>query len=63
MIDLNKVYDLEVDGIDTRDCPDFVDAYISDGSYENRKLTESEMDWITEEHPDLVYELVYKRLY
>ena len=33
-LDYSKVHDIEVDGIDTRDYPDFCDAYIASlGNY------------------------------
>jgi len=65
-IDLTKVCDVEVDGIDTRDYPDFCDAFISEAWYKDtngiRELTETELDWLNEQH-DFVYEQVEKWLF
>ena len=65
-IDLTKVCDVEVDGIDTRDYPDFCDAFISEAWYKDtngiRELTETELDWLNEQH-DFVYEQVQKWLF
>lgn len=61
-----EVSDFEVDGIDTRDYPDFCDAYIADASVlENgkwREATEQELDELSEDR-DLVYEEVQSFLF
>jgi hypothetical protein len=61
-----KVSKFEVDGIDTRDYPDFCDAYIANASVlengEWRDATEKEIDELNEDY-DLVYECVLKHLY
>ena len=61
-----EVADLEVDGIDPRDYPDFCDAYIADASIlENgkwREATEQELDELSNDS-DLVYEQVENFLY
>ncbi len=58
--------DLEVDGIDTADYPDFCDAAISDAivleNGEWRQATEKEIDEINEDS-DLVYRCVENELY
>ena len=65
---LSQLVDIEVDGIDTRDFPDFCDAFIASGAVETwdgeyRELTEEELDWLNNECPDFVYEEVYKTIY
>jgi len=62
MIDYTKLENLEVEGIDTRDYPDFCDAYISSAEINGREATEEELDEINEDR-DFVYELVWKRLF
>jgi len=58
--------DFEVDGIDTRDYPDFCDAYICDASViengEWRDATDDEIDELNEDG-DLVYACVENHLY
>lgn len=58
--------DFEVDGIDTRDYPDFCDAHICDANvYENgewRQATDEEIDELNEDS-DLVYSCVENYLY
>jgi hypothetical protein len=46
-IDINDVEDLEVDGVDPRDYPDFSDAYFSNGSINGRPLTDDELEYLT----------------
>ena len=66
MIDLGDIYDIEIAGIDDRDYPDFVDAYLVSGtvateSGEIRLLTDEELDYVNEEHPDWVQEQAFKQ--
>ena len=52
--------DVEVDGIDYSDAPEFTDAYIS-YAYSvrlDRPLTQGELDELNESRPDFVYECV-----
>ena len=65
---LSQLVDIEVDGIDTSDFPDFCDAFISSAAVETRdgqyrELTDDELDWLNDECPDFVYEEVYKTIY
>jgi len=66
-LNYSRLTDLEIDGIDTRDYPDFCDAYISSGSYKTwygryRELTAAELDRLNE-NSDFVYELVIERVF
>ena len=58
--------DLEVDGIDTADYPDFCDAYIVSASvFDNnawREANNNELDELNED-ADLVYKCVESELY
>ncbi len=44
MIDTSKVYELEFEGIDHSDYPDYCDAYISAGKIDDRDLTDEEIE-------------------
>ena len=66
-LDYSKIHDIEVDGIDTRDYPDFCDAYISSATIENedgtfRDATDDEIEEMNEDG-DFVYEQVENYLY
>ena len=62
ILDYSQIDDVEVDGIDTRDYPDFCDAFIASASYMGRDMTEEELDKLNEDS-DYVYEAVERRLY
>ncbi len=66
-LDYSKIHDIEVDGIDTRDYPDFCDAYIASATIENedgtfRDATDDEIEEMNEDG-DFVYEQVENYLY
>lgn len=55
---------IDIDGIDNRDYPDYVDAYISAAEWKDTgcSLSEKELDELNEEHVDFVYEEVINYL-
>jgi hypothetical protein len=59
-----KVVDLEVDGVDPRDYPDFSDAYFSSGCYEDgTPLTDDELDRLNDLAGDVLWEMAFDRLH
>jgi len=59
-----KVIDLEIDGVDSSDYPDFSDAYFSAGSYEDgTPLTENELNKLTDLAGDVLWEMAYDSLH
>jgi hypothetical protein len=60
-----NVKSLEVDNVDATDYPDFSDAYISYAEWEGTtdELTDSELEQLTQENPDIVNELAYDSYY
>lgn len=57
-----NVNSIEIDGIDTSDYPDFVDAYIVAADYaDGTPLTDDEIQQFQEENYDLVGELIFDR--
>lgn len=54
-----RVVDLEIDGIDRRDAPDFSDAFFSAGVWGDtgEALTDAELDALTEERSDAAQEM------
>lgn len=63
ILDLTKIEDIEFDGIDYYDCPDFCDAFILSATYKGRDMTEEELEFLDEEHRDFVYEKLMDKLY
>jgi hypothetical protein len=58
-----NVVDLQVDGVDSRDYPDFSDAYFSSGSYEDGTLlTDDELERLNDLAADVLWEMAYDSL-
>ena len=53
-MDYKKIGNIEVDGIDTKDYPDFCDAYISSADYDGVPMTDEQLDELNEDG-DYVY--------
>ena len=67
ILDYNKVHDIELDGVDTNDYPDFCDAYISSATIENedgtfRDATEEEIEMLNDD-TSFVYETLLDQLF
>ena len=59
-----KVINIEVDGVDSRDFPDFSDAYFSYACYEDgTPLTEQELDKLADQNGDILHEKAYDSLH
>jgi len=55
---------LEIDGIDMRDYPDFVDAYFSDGEFmDGSEMSQDELDYLRDHHGELLYNKIQDRLH
>jgi hypothetical protein len=63
MIDLTRIDNVKVAGIDTHDYPDFCDAYIEAADYDGIPMSEKQLDELNNEHSEFVYESVMKQLY
>ena len=63
MLNGKKVVDLEVDGVDSRDYPDFSDAYFSGGCYEDgTDLTDAELIQLADLSGDVLWEMAFDSL-
>ena len=61
-MDYQKIDNIEIEGIDTKDYPDFTDAFISSADYDGQPMTDEQLDEINEDH-SFVYECVMKHLF
>ena len=61
-LDYTKIEDVEVDGIDTSDYPDFCDAYIASATYKGREMTEEELDALNEDG-SYIYDKITDKIY
>ena len=55
--------DIEIDGIDMRDYPDFCDAFLVGASYKGRELTEDELEYVQESNPEWFYDKVWDKIH
>ena len=62
-IDFKLVTNVSVDGIDTSDYPDFVDAFIESAEYNGKDMSEEMLDEINSDHLDFVSECVSDSLF
>jgi len=63
-MDIKEVENLGVDGVYTKDYPDFCDAYFCEGWHikEDRELTEDELISLGEDYPEVLNEMAYESL-
>lgn len=60
-VDLNT---LEIDDIDRRDHPDYVDAYFSAGMFtDGEELSDEQLDQLKDQYPDLFYDKINDYIY
>ena len=61
-MDYKKIDNIEIDGINTKDYPDFCDAYISSADYDGVPMTDEQLDELNEDG-DYVYEHIMDYLH
>ena len=61
-LDYGKISNVFVGGIDMEDFPDFCDAYIESADYDNREMTDEELD-ILNEDGSFISEHAHSQLY
>ena len=61
-LDYTKISNVEVDGIDTSDYPDFCDSFIASATYDGRDMTDQELDTLNNDS-DFVYDAVQNHLF
>ena len=53
---------IEIDGIDTNDYPDFCDAFISSADYNGVEMTDEQLEALNEDY-GFVHDCVYNQLF
>jgi hypothetical protein len=53
---------IEIDGIDTNDYPDFTDAFISSADYNGVEMTDEQLEALNEDY-GFVHDCVYNQLF
>lgn len=62
VLDYAQISDIEIDGINHADYPDYVDAFITSATYMGRPMSDSELDVLNEDS-DFVYKQVNAKIY
>lgn len=62
-MDLSKVEDLEFDGINYKDYPDFSDAYVCNAYYDGVEMTDDQLEELNTHHRDFVYEELWEQIF
>lgn len=61
-MDYSKIENVILDGIDTKDYPDFCDAYIVSASYDGEEMTDEQLEELNEDG-DFIYECIQDYLF
>jgi hypothetical protein len=61
-MDYKLISNIEFDGVDHNDAPDYCDAYIVSAKYDDREMTEDEIDLLNEDR-DFVHDSLMDSLY
>jgi hypothetical protein len=61
-LDYSLIDNIEFDGIDHKDYPDYCDAYICYAEYDGREMTDEELDELNSDS-DYIYDVLMGYLY
>jgi len=61
-MDIKKITNIEIDGIDWKDAHDFCDAFISSADYNDVPMTDKQLDEINR-NSDFVYDATLNSIY
>lgn len=61
-MDYTKIENVEVDGIDNNDYPDFCDAFIASADYNGEPMTDDQLDKLNDDG-DFIHECVQNQLF
>jgi hypothetical protein len=62
-LNLAQIDNMEFEGVDFSDYPDFVDAFLTAADYNGKELTEEQIDYLNDEHYEFVNESVFDSLF
>ena len=61
-LDYTKITNIEFEGIDYRDAPDFADAYISNADYNGEEMTDAQLEELNSDS-GFVYDMLIEYIY
>lgn len=62
IMDYKKISNIEVDGIDTADYPDFCDAFIASAEYNGKQMTYQQLEEVNEDS-GFIHDCVQNQLF
>jgi len=62
ILNYDLIDNIEVDGIDTNDYPDFCDAFIVSADYDGQPMSEAQIDELNEDS-SFLHDCVYNQLF
>lgn len=62
ILNYDLIDNIEVDGIDTNDYPDFCDAFIASADYDGQPMSEAQIDELNEDS-SFIHDCVYNQLF
>ena len=62
--DIKEVENMEIDGVDTKDYPDFTDAFITKAQWVDtgKNLNEAELEEFKDNFPEVINEMAFESL-
>lgn len=60
--DYSQIRNIEFEGIDYKDAPDYCDAFIANAEIDGKQLTQDQLDEVNED-ADFIHEQLHKHLY
>lgn len=61
-INVNQIDNIEFDGVDSRDYPDFCDAFIANCDVDGVEATDEQLDYINDNLLENYYDEIYQSL-
>ena len=64
-LDISKVENLSIDGVDMMDYPDFCDVYFDYGTWADtgKELTDDELELLTQQNGDILNEMAHENVH
>jgi hypothetical protein len=61
-IDINDIEDIQIDGVDSNDYPDFCDAFFCYAIWteSSDELTDEQLEWLGEDYPEVLNKMAYE---
>ena len=61
-MDVKKIDNIVIEGVETSDYPDFCNAFIASADYDGVEMSEKDLEYLTDNYQDFVHESVIESL-